>query len=111
MGVLTPQLRAQALREAADALENDPGITKGRITGTGYTLYSAWLRDEADMWLEGRAPNNMPTRCNRCGKDPAEGSASTSTQDEDGTWVTFRLCHGETTELGRTCYEWRTGPW
>lgn len=58
-GDLTPELRAQALMEAADALGNDPGITTGRITGTGYIYFIDWLRDEADMWLEGRAPEQQ----------------------------------------------------
>lgn len=43
----------------------------------------------------------MPTKCHRCGKDPAEGYAASWTEATG----TLRLCHGETRDNGRTCYE------
>lgn len=68
---LTPALRAQALREAATAMENDVGLTKGRITGTGYTYFTDWLRDEAQMWLDGNAPEQKAEREEPDWDDPA----------------------------------------
>lgn len=59
--VLTPEMRAQALREAADAMEKDPGITKGRITQGSYGFFVEWLRDEALLWLAGEAPEQIAT--------------------------------------------------
>lgn len=48
-------------------------------------------------WVKG-----SPTKCNGCGKDPAEGLA-TIWSEKDGT---LRYCHGdETDESGWTCYE------